>query len=58
MSMIKEGTVCVLCMGRRKGEEVTISKVIDDNFVMVKDRKGKERKSSVRHLMPAQRKAK
>ena len=56
MSMIKEGNHCVLTMGRRAGSEVTITKIIDENFVMVKDKKGKERKSSVKHLMPHSRK--
>ncbi len=51
MPAIEEGRVCVMSAGRRKGEEVTITKVIDSNFVMVKGAK-KERKVSVAHLEP------
>lgn len=54
--MIREGNHCVLTAGRRAGSEVTITRIIDDNFVMVRDSKGKERKSSVKHLMPQARK--
>jgi ribosomal protein L14E/L6E/L27E len=58
MSLVKEGMVCVLTMGRRAGEEVTITRVLDDNFVMVKMKKGTERKSSVKHLVPSTKKTK
>ena len=51
MPAIEEGRVCIMNAGRRKGEEVTITKVIDRNFVMVKGAK-KERKVSVSHLEP------
>lgn len=51
MPAIEEGRVCIMKSGRRKGEEVTITKVIDRNFVMVKGEK-KERRVSVAHLEP------
>jgi ribosomal protein L14E/L6E/L27E len=51
MSAIKEGRKCVMTAGRRKGEEVTITKILDNNFVMVKGAK-KERKVSISHLDP------
>ena len=51
MPAIEEGRVCLMKAGRRKGEEVTITKVLDENFVMVKGKK-KERKVSVKHLEP------
>jgi ribosomal protein L14E/L6E/L27E len=51
MPAIEEGRVCVMNAGRRKGEEVTITKVIDSNFVMVKGAK-KERRVAVAHLEP------
>ena len=51
MPAIEEGRVCVMNSGRRKGEEVTITKIIDSNFVMVKGAK-KERKVAVAHLEP------
>ena len=56
MAAIDVGRVCVLITGRRAGEEVVVTKVIDDNFVTVKTKKGKERKSSIRHLEPTNKK--
>jgi len=56
MTAIDVGRVCVLIMGRRAGEEVVVTKVIDDNFVTVKTKKGKERKASIRHLEPTNKK--
>ncbi len=49
--MIEVGAVYIMNAGRRKGEEVTVSKVLDSNFVMVQGEK-KERKVSVKHLLP------
>jgi large subunit ribosomal protein L14e len=57
MAAIEEGRICIKKMGKDSGEEVTISKIIDGNFVMVKDAKGKEMKVSIRHLEPTSRKA-
>ncbi len=57
MAAIEVGRVCVKTFGRDSGEEVVISKVIDANFVMVKNSKGKESKASIRHLEPTSRKA-
>ena len=51
MAAIKEGIVCVMKAGRRAGEEVTITKIVDKNFVMVEGKK-KERKVSISHLEP------
>jgi ribosomal protein L14E/L6E/L27E len=51
MPAIEEGRVCIMESGRRKGEEVTITKVIDSNFVMVSGAK-KERRVAVAHLEP------
>jgi ribosomal protein L14E/L6E/L27E len=51
MPAIEEGRKCVVTVGRRKGEEVTITKILDKNFVMVKGAK-KERKVSISHLDP------
>ena len=51
MAAIKEGVVCTMKAGRRAGEEVTITKIIDRNFVMVQGKK-KERKVAVSHLQP------
>jgi ribosomal protein L14E/L6E/L27E len=52
MAAIEEGKVCILKFGRNSGEEVTITKVVDDHFVMVKGAKGKERKANIKHLEP------
>ncbi len=51
MPAIEEGRTCIMKAGRRAGEEVTITKIVDSNFVMVKDKK-KERKVSISHLEP------
>lgn len=51
MVAIKEGSKCIVNAGRRKGEEATIVKIVDKNFVMVNIGK-KERKSSISHLTP------
>jgi ribosomal protein L14E/L6E/L27E len=50
MAMIEEGKRVTVMAGRRAGEEVEITKVLDDNFVLVKGRK--ERKVSIKHLRP------
>lgn len=57
MAAIEEGRICVKRKGRDSGEEVTITKVIDDNFAMVKDAKGKESRVAIVHLEPTPRKA-
>jgi large subunit ribosomal protein L14e len=56
MAAIEEGRICVKKMGRDSGEEVVVSRIVDDNFAMVKDAKGKESKVSIRHLEPTSRK--
>ena len=50
-SAMKVGTVCVVNVGRRAGQDVTITKV-EHNFVLAKTAKGKERKFSILHLVP------
>lgn len=57
MSSIEDGRVCVVTAGRRAGEKVVISKVIGGYFVLVKDKNGKERKASIKHLEPTDKKA-
>lgn len=57
MAAIEVGRICVKKMGRESGEEVTITKIVDDNFVMAKNAKGKESRVSIRHLEPTSRKA-
>jgi large subunit ribosomal protein L14e len=56
MAAIEEGRICIKNMGRDSGEEVVVTRIVDDNFVMVKDARGKESKVSIRHLEPTSRK--
>ena len=56
MAAIEKGRVCIITTGRRSGEKVVIS-AIEKGYAMVKDKKGKERKVSVKHLEPTEKKA-
>lgn len=56
MAAIEEGRICIKKMGKDSGDEVVITKIIDDNFVMVKGAKGNESRVSIRHLEPTSRK--
>ncbi len=51
MAAIQDGRTCTLRRGRRVGEEVEVVKVLED-YALVKDKKGKERKVSITHLEP------
>lgn len=53
MAFVNVGKHYILLKGRRAGEKVTVTKVIDDRIVVVKTEKGKERKASAIHLRPA-----
>lgn len=57
MAAIEIGRICVKKSGVDAGEEVTITKVVDDNFVMVKNKKGKESRCSILHLEPTSKSA-
>lgn len=52
MAAIQVGRKCVKLAGRDAGEEVTITQVVDKNFVKFKDAKGKEVRCNVKHLEP------
>lgn len=56
---IEEGRICIKIKGADAGEEVVITKVLDDNFVMARPLKGKgkEARAAIRHLEPTPRKA-
>lgn len=56
MPAIEKGRICVLRAGRRAGEEVAITKVVTDNFALVRLKNGKERKVAVSQLEPTERK--
>ncbi|MEW6528978.1 MAG: 50S ribosomal protein L14e [Candidatus Micrarchaeota archaeon] len=53
MSAIEVGRVCTKKRGADAGNEVIITDIIDDNFVIIKNKKGKESKCSVLHLEPS-----
>ena len=54
--IIEVGKVCIKLAGRDAGKPVVITKVIDNNFVMIKSgmrKKGtKDRKCAIKHLEP------
>ena len=52
MSSIQIGRKCIKIKGRKTGQLVTITKVIDHNFVEVTDAKGKAKKCNAMHLEP------
>ncbi|MFH0712989.1 MAG: 50S ribosomal protein L14e [Candidatus Micrarchaeota archaeon] len=52
MSSIQVGRKCIKTKGRKTGETVTITKLIDKNFVEVTDSKGKAKKCNAMHLEP------
>jgi ribosomal protein L14E/L6E/L27E len=52
VGVIQVGKKYSLTKGRRAGEKVTVSKIVDERYVVVTTAKGKERKSSVNHLLP------
>lgn len=53
MAAIEEGEKCIISKGRKAGEEVVVSKLLENNFVLVKGEK-KERKVSINHLEPVE----
>ncbi len=52
MSSLQIGRKCIKVTGRKAGETVTITKIIDRNFVEVKDSKDKSKRCNVMHLEP------
>ncbi len=52
MPAIEVGKKYVKTRGRKAGKIVTITKIIDPNFVMVKDDKGREKRCNITHLEP------
>ncbi len=47
---MKVGRKAVKLTGRKAGETVEITKIVDRSFVMVKDKKGKEKRCNILHL--------
>lgn len=58
MAAMEVGRICIKKMGKDSGEEVVVTKLVDDNFVMVRSTsgKGKESRVNIRHLEPTSRK--
>lgn len=54
MPAMQVGRVCIKTKGRDSGEKVVITKVIDENYVMIRSpmRKKGDRKCAVLHLEP------
>jgi ribosomal protein L14E/L6E/L27E len=52
MHAIAVGTKCARIAGRKAGEKVTVTKVIDSNYVEVQGEKGKPKRVNVKHLEP------
>ena len=52
MAAIEVGSKCIKTAGRKAGQEMTVSKVIDANFVEIRDPKGKTKRCNVSHLEP------
>ncbi|MFA5106150.1 MAG: 50S ribosomal protein L14e [Candidatus Micrarchaeia archaeon] len=58
MAAIEVGRVCIKTAGNDAGGKVTITKVIDKNFVEIKRENGKASRCSIRHLEPTSETAK
>ncbi|MBI5177391.1 50S ribosomal protein L14e [Candidatus Micrarchaeota archaeon] len=52
MAVISVGRKCVKLAGNDAGSTVTVTKVIDANFVEVTDAKGKAKRCNIKHLEP------
>ncbi|NYZ75604.1 50S ribosomal protein L14e [Candidatus Micrarchaeota archaeon] len=52
MAAIQVGRKCVKTRGRKSGKTLVVTKIIDANFVEVKDDKGKLKRCNIQHLEP------
>ncbi len=52
MAAFDVGRKCIRLRGRKAGETVTVSKVIDARFVEVTDAKGKVKRVNMAHIEP------
>lgn len=51
MALLEEGRVCIKRFGRDAGSKAVVTKVIDQNFVMIMTAvRPRERKANIRHL--------
>ncbi len=52
MAAIDIGRKCIRLRGRKAGETVTVSKIVDKHFVEVTDAKGKTKRVNMAHIEP------
>ncbi len=52
MGALQAGKKCIKTKGRKAGSTVEITKIIDANFVEVRDDKGKLKRCNIAHLEP------
>ncbi len=52
MQALSVGTKCIRIAGRKAGEKVSVTKIIDSSFVEVQGEKGKPKRANVKHLEP------
>ena len=52
MAAIQVGSKCIKIRGRKAGKSLEVLKILDGNFVEVKDEKGKVKRCNVLHLEP------
>lgn len=50
--MIKEGTVCIKRAGKDAGKKVVVTKVLDENFVIIVGPGIRGKRCNKRHLIP------
>ncbi len=51
MVLLEEGRVCIKRFGRDAGDKAVVTKVIDQNFVMImSSTRPRERRSNIKHL--------
>ncbi len=51
MALLEEGRVCIKKLGRDAGSKAVVTKVVDQNFVMiVSSVRPRERRSNIKHL--------
>ncbi|GEM_PF-2805907 len=51
--VFQKGVKAKIMAGRREGQIVEVTEVVDNSFVKIKTTKGKERKMNAKHLQPA-----
>jgi large subunit ribosomal protein L14e len=52
MPAIEVGRRCLKTRGRKSGQIVTVTRVIDKSFAEIKDAKGKLKRCNITHLEP------